>query len=109
MKKVMIFVAMFALQAFGFDFFAKVDTDGDGQVMLDEYMAHQQRRAREKGGTFNEAKVTELFRLRDLNGDGLLTREEFASEIDSSLKKPQSKKSKKNDPPKPTPVVIILG
>lgn len=57
------------------NWFTFFDTNKDGQVTEAEYLKRQQKKMKAK---FNEAKVMAMFKKRDLNGDGIVTKEEDA-------------------------------
>jgi hypothetical protein len=52
--------------------FKKLDTNGDGKISLEEFLAGPQ-------GKKDPAKATETFKKKDKDGDGFLTLEEFSA------------------------------
>ena len=65
------------------DWFATLDSDKDGQISLFEWR---------KGG-----KLTALFQEMDLNGDGLLTKEEYTRYL--KMKEDKLKQDKREQEP----------
>src|SRR5258708_4490372 len=52
--------------------FKKLDTNGDGKISLDEFLAGPQ-------GKRDPEKAKETFKKKDKDGDGFLTLEEFSA------------------------------
>ena len=52
------------------------DTNSDGKVTLQEFCAGQAKLAEKAGKPFNQASIEKQFVSKDINGDGVLTKDE---------------------------------
>jgi hypothetical protein len=59
--------------------FKKLDTNGDGKISLDEFLAGPQ-------GKKDPEKAKEIFKKKDKDGDGFLTLEEFSAHGEKKAK-----------------------
>lgn len=59
--------------------FADIDTDGDGRITLEEWMAFLADRRDERREQAISARVDALFDAADADADGVLTRDELAA------------------------------
>jgi Ca2+-binding EF-hand superfamily protein len=79
MKKQLLALALLTLASAGFaefDYFAALDQNGDGKVTVEEWITKNKATQLRQGKDFDEAKSRSYFDARDLNKDGVLTREE---------------------------------
>jgi len=61
------------------DLFKKLDTNGDGKISLDEFLAGPM-------GKKDPEKAKEIFKKKDKDGDGFLTLEEFSAHGEKKAK-----------------------
>jgi Ca2+-binding EF-hand superfamily protein len=82
-KKIMFMAGLVCTTAvFGDDVprpFKKLDKNKDLQITTEEWVNFVREKVEKKGGTFNEKKTLKYIKTRDLNGDGVVTLEEFKS------------------------------
>lgn len=59
------------------DYFAKLDKNKDGKVTEEEWVTKNRQTSKKKGKDFDEEKSKLTFHKRDLNKDGVITRDEL--------------------------------
>jgi Ca2+-binding EF-hand superfamily protein len=95
MKKT-IYLLAFAISASaataqGWSFFDACDKNEDGKVTEAEFAARNKKESKKKGKTFDPVVVKSIFDGRDLDGNGILSRDE----LDNAPAKKKKKKKKK--------------
>jgi Ca2+-binding EF-hand superfamily protein len=72
-----IATVVFAGNVFAEDKKNSMDTDGDGKVSKEEYLASRMKIAEKNGAEFNQKANEKKFAARDKNEDGFLTGDEL--------------------------------
>ncbi len=57
--------------------FAGTDSNQDGEVTMEEFVAAAEIRAKKSGRPINESNLKKIFEKKDLNADGVLTKDEL--------------------------------